>query len=315
MRRAIETGNVSKACREFGISRPQFYTYLKRFNEEGIEGLQNRPTIAKNHPFATPFIIAEQIKAVAMDHPGRGPVYYRAWLLDSGIKTSVITIRKILKQFNILTQHDRWIALEEQYRINQINISVNQRKFLYRFNPHFLEINNKTNRPGDRLIFKPDLYSEGLFLQNNIMLEVYIDTFSSYVFGHIRQADATTKSVTFLRKIIIPKAISLQDSNKRLTISSQHAIPNIAEIATCNDFIVNYIDPSSHEENGFVIRFRDCFVKQFIEKNVHGKNIFYPPLYRLSEKFKYWLHQYNKSPLEGYPNYGESPNSRFHGSV
>ena len=47
-------GNVSKACRQRGLSRSQFYEYKRRFQTHGIEGLKDLPPIARNHPFTTP---------------------------------------------------------------------------------------------------------------------------------------------------------------------------------------------------------------------------------------------------------------------
>jgi transposase-like protein len=36
------TGNVAATCRYFGISRQCFYTWLRRYEEEGEEGLRER---------------------------------------------------------------------------------------------------------------------------------------------------------------------------------------------------------------------------------------------------------------------------------
>ena len=35
------THNVSQTCRYFGVSRGQFYTWLHRYREQGLEGLKN----------------------------------------------------------------------------------------------------------------------------------------------------------------------------------------------------------------------------------------------------------------------------------
>ncbi len=44
---AEELGNVSRVCRERGISTVQFYEYRKRFREQGFEGLRDLPPIHK----------------------------------------------------------------------------------------------------------------------------------------------------------------------------------------------------------------------------------------------------------------------------
>ncbi len=37
------TGNVAQTCRYFGISRPTFYKWRNRYEEQGLEGL--RPVV------------------------------------------------------------------------------------------------------------------------------------------------------------------------------------------------------------------------------------------------------------------------------
>jgi transposase-like protein len=35
------TGNVSMTCRYYGISRQVYYTWLRRYREEGVDGLRD----------------------------------------------------------------------------------------------------------------------------------------------------------------------------------------------------------------------------------------------------------------------------------
>jgi len=44
-----ERGNVSKACRYFGISRESYYKWKKRYKEQGEEGLINSKPCPENH--------------------------------------------------------------------------------------------------------------------------------------------------------------------------------------------------------------------------------------------------------------------------
>jgi transposase-like protein len=36
------TGNVAMSCRYFGISRQLYYTWLRRYQADGLEGLRER---------------------------------------------------------------------------------------------------------------------------------------------------------------------------------------------------------------------------------------------------------------------------------
>src|SRR5215472_15514343 len=48
------THNVSKTCRFFGVSRRQFYTWLERYREHGLEGLKNLKSGSRKPHLATP---------------------------------------------------------------------------------------------------------------------------------------------------------------------------------------------------------------------------------------------------------------------
>jgi hypothetical protein len=45
--------NVASTCRHYGISRPTFYKWERRFKAEGPEGLRERSRAPKNSPNAT----------------------------------------------------------------------------------------------------------------------------------------------------------------------------------------------------------------------------------------------------------------------
>ena len=48
------THNVSRTCRFFGISRGQFYTWLRRYRKHGLEGLKNLKSGSRKPHLATP---------------------------------------------------------------------------------------------------------------------------------------------------------------------------------------------------------------------------------------------------------------------
>jgi hypothetical protein len=51
-------------CRYFGISRQLYYVWLRRYREEGVEGLRDRSRRPKVSPRATPVEVV-----VGEDHP------------------------------------------------------------------------------------------------------------------------------------------------------------------------------------------------------------------------------------------------------
>ncbi|MDX2938652.1 helix-turn-helix domain-containing protein [Streptomyces ipomoeae] len=46
------TGNVAMSCRYFGISRQAYYTWYRRYQSEGVEGLRTRSKAPKTSPNA-----------------------------------------------------------------------------------------------------------------------------------------------------------------------------------------------------------------------------------------------------------------------
>lgn len=79
---ALETSEADFAtlCRQFGISRQTGYTWKRRFEEEGVLGLTDRPSLSHHHPNATAKEVEDRVVAVRKQHPTWGPKKVRAWL-------------------------------------------------------------------------------------------------------------------------------------------------------------------------------------------------------------------------------------------
>ena len=57
----IIVGTVSATCRYYGISRTCYYKWLKRYEDEGFEGLKDRSSAPHNSPKATNAEVVEKI--------------------------------------------------------------------------------------------------------------------------------------------------------------------------------------------------------------------------------------------------------------
>ena len=75
-----EEANMSALCRRFDISRPTGYKWLRRYREEGREGLTERSRRPESSPNKTPAPIAEAICEVRREHPTWGGRKIRARL-------------------------------------------------------------------------------------------------------------------------------------------------------------------------------------------------------------------------------------------
>ncbi len=69
------SGEYSKSelCRRYGISRPTGDKWIKRYEELGPRGLEERSRAPRHHPNATPEVVVEAIVKMKLAHPGWGP--------------------------------------------------------------------------------------------------------------------------------------------------------------------------------------------------------------------------------------------------
>ena len=74
--------NMSALCRRFNISRPTGYKWLRRYREEGPEGLEERSRRPNRSPNKTPKPVEEAVCEVRRDHPVWGGRKIRGRLLQ-----------------------------------------------------------------------------------------------------------------------------------------------------------------------------------------------------------------------------------------
>lgn len=80
MERKLGELSLAALCRKYEISRPVGYKWLGRYQEEGVEGLQDRSPAAKHHPNGVGVQIEQRIVQLRRQHRYWGPRKLRAWL-------------------------------------------------------------------------------------------------------------------------------------------------------------------------------------------------------------------------------------------
>lgn len=128
-------GNVSKACRQRGMSRSQFYEFKRRFQTHGMAGLKDLPPIPKSHPFTTAPEVVDRLLALSLANPTWGCVRLSDHLKLEGIQVSSPTVQSILIKHNLGSRYERLLRLEEQYTYGnargvQRALPVNIQQFL-----------------------------------------------------------------------------------------------------------------------------------------------------------------------------------------
>ena len=127
------TGNVAMTCRYYGISRQLFYTWQRRFDGEGADGLKDRSRRPKTSPRATRTEVVGKI-IYLRQHYHFGPAKIAMYLQRyHDVAISHSGVWRILKrlQMNRLPasqryqRHDkRWKRYEKQLPGHRIQIDV-----------------------------------------------------------------------------------------------------------------------------------------------------------------------------------------------
>ena len=70
---AARIGNVSEACRRFGVHRSTYYDWKRQVDRQGLEVLRPRERRQPKMPNQLPKMIEERIVSFSIAHPGLGP--------------------------------------------------------------------------------------------------------------------------------------------------------------------------------------------------------------------------------------------------
>lgn len=99
---SMDDANVSELCRRFGISRKTGYKWLRRFNENGIAGLNDRSKRPLVSPRQTPADMENIVLGLRDGHEAWGGRKLRRRLLDLGHEQvpTGSTITQILRRNN-----------------------------------------------------------------------------------------------------------------------------------------------------------------------------------------------------------------------
>lgn len=97
-------------CRQYGISRVTGYKWLKRYEVEGVEGLQDRSRAAKHHPQAVPERLENAIVELRHQHRWWGPRKIRVYLQQHRPHEkwpAISTMGEILKRHGLTVPRKR----------------------------------------------------------------------------------------------------------------------------------------------------------------------------------------------------------------
>jgi transposase len=91
---------LEAVLQQFGRSRSTYYEKLRRFREEGIEGLLSRPPGPRS-PWRRPIEVVRYVVTTRLRHPDRAAGAIAADLARLGHSVSVRSVERTLSQFGL----------------------------------------------------------------------------------------------------------------------------------------------------------------------------------------------------------------------
>ena len=127
------TGNVSQTCRYFGITRQTFYSWLRRFEEKGVEGLRDKSSRPHVSPNATNAEVVGKIIYLRQSYhfgPHKIAMYLKRY---HEVTISPSGVWRILKRLDLnrlpasqrhKTYQKRWKRYEKPQPGHQVQVDV-----------------------------------------------------------------------------------------------------------------------------------------------------------------------------------------------
>ncbi|MFI6078670.1 IS481 family transposase [Actinoplanes sp. NPDC051343] len=112
------TGNVARTCRYYGISRPTFYKWRRRYQDEGLAGLRDRSSAPHHCPNATHADIVNKIVYLRQNYHF-GPVKIQMYLKryhDITITSSAIYNILVRLGLNRLPASQRYTSRKKRWK-------------------------------------------------------------------------------------------------------------------------------------------------------------------------------------------------------
>lgn len=306
---AKELGNVSEACRRGGMDRGSFYTWKRRFQTHGLDGLRDLPPVHHSHPQETPEHVSQAVLELSRRNPAWGSKRLELELKAQGIALSNRTIQRLLNKVGLGTKPQRYLALEEQ-ALQGTELPLEVLKVLEKLNPCFRERHVESAAPGE-LVCQDTFYVGHFKGIGRVYLHTAVDTFGSYAFAMLATERNGMRAAELFFAHVVPfyeahqlklKAM-LTDNGTEFCGTEQHPYE---QILFAHDLEHRRTQVRRPQTNGFVERFHRTILDEFFRVELRGK--VYESLDALEIDLQRWLVYYNVDrPHQGYRNRGNTP--------
>jgi transposase len=301
---AKESGNIAETCREYGLSRKSFYKWKKRYIENGLDGLVSKDALKERK---STFSKEEKtVVNISLESPSYGPSKIASTCLDHNIKISPSSVQKILNKNEIGTIRDRAKHLETASEEVDIHPSVSILSFLESYDKRYKDRDlilesGLTFAQGGKRIGRTQNGKE-------IGLQTIINLDTQFAFCHVFKGDSTFDALFVLRDIVIPfmKARGLTMSillTKNSRVFTDKRLPYNQYIVSSG---LNH-HALSKRSAASVTQFFISVKNEFLTScDINSMNIG-----DIQRNLQSWVDEYNKKPIQLFPNYGESPQNKW----
>ncbi len=114
---------MAELCREFGISRPVGYEWLRRYEQGGVEAIAERSRRPHHSPRQKDAAVEEQVIALRRRYPDWGARKLRVLLQEQGVVMARNTLHRILIRHQLVRpedQHEPATLRFERSRANEL---------------------------------------------------------------------------------------------------------------------------------------------------------------------------------------------------
>ena len=201
---AEELGNISKACKMFGVSRDTFYRYQEAKNENGLEGLLYKDKKTPNLKNRIDEASEKSVIEFAIEQPAFGQVRVSNELRKKGIFVSPSGVRSVWLRNNLGSFAKRLKALETKVASEHIILTDAQIVALEKKKEDDVAHGEiETSHPG--YLGSQDTFYVGTIKGvGRIYQQTFVDTYSKVAFAKLYTTKTPITAADTLNDKVLP---------------------------------------------------------------------------------------------------------------
>lgn len=307
---AERIGNVSAACRQFGISRTVFYAWRRAFRQYGRDAVRPKPQgRRRGRPSTLAPEVESRLMAVALAWPTRGPGWFSAELQKQDVALAPTTVWRVLHRRGLGTRRERLARLEQHSRATGGPVTEAQRR------RHHRTRHVQADQPGE-LVSLDTFYVGRLKGVGKVWQMTACDAACSYGFAQLVRGEITATAVTTFMDTVVRPTYARAGWPLQRVLTDRGKEFKAGFVDWCDRHEVRHTrtKPRHAWTNGFVERLQGTILHEHYR--VAFRRQFFTSCAQLQRALDEFLDFYNeRRPHSGYRLRGQSPGSLFWGAI